>query len=109
MFDLEYSDEAALRQTLQGVTSYYAAGFHIAVIGDLRLNDWFNLRLVPGVTLVERGRIDEVLKEIEMTQSKYFDPETAAKVAEIYKKTAENRSAQLVFCDTSTPKDTFNI
>lgn len=54
MFDLEYSDEAALRETLQGVTSYYAAGFHIAVIGDLRLNDWFNLRLVPGVTLVTR-------------------------------------------------------
>ena len=54
MFDLEYSDEPALRETLQGVTSYYAAGFHIAVIGDLRLNDWFNLRLLPGVTLVTR-------------------------------------------------------
>ena len=54
MFDLEYSEEAALRQDLQGVTSYYAAGFHIAVIGDLRLNDWFNLRLLPGVTLVTR-------------------------------------------------------
>lgn len=54
MFDLEFSDEPALRETLQGVTSYYAAGFHIAVIGDLRLNDWFNLRLVPGVTLVTR-------------------------------------------------------
>ena len=54
MFDLNYSDDEVLRQTLQGVTSYYAAGFHIAVIGDLRLNDWFNLRLVPGVTLVTR-------------------------------------------------------
>ena len=54
MFDLEYSDDAVIRQSLQGVTSYYAAGFHIAVIGDLRLNDWFNLRLVPGVTLVTR-------------------------------------------------------
>ena len=53
-FDLDYSEEEALRQTLQGVTSYYAAGFHIAVIGDLRLNDWFNLRLLPGVTLVTR-------------------------------------------------------
>ncbi len=54
MFDLEYSDDAVIRQSLQGVTSYYAAGFHIAVIGDLRLNDWFNLRLLPGVTLVTR-------------------------------------------------------
>ena len=53
-FDLEFSDDEQLRQTLQGTTSYFAPGFHIAVIGDLRLNDWFNLRLLPGVTLVTR-------------------------------------------------------
>lgn len=53
-FDLNYSEDDSLRQTLQGVTSYYAPGFHIAVIGDLRLGNWFNLRLLPGVTLVTR-------------------------------------------------------
>ena len=53
-FDLRFSEEAALRETLQGTTSYYAPGFHIAVIGDMRLGDWFNLRLLPGVTLVTR-------------------------------------------------------
>ena len=53
-FDLHFSEDAALRETLQGTTSYYAPGFHIAVIGDMRLNDWFNLRLLPGVTLVTR-------------------------------------------------------
>lgn len=53
-FDLAFSENDTLRQTLQGVTSYYAPGFHIAVIGDLRLGDWFNLRLLPGVTLVTR-------------------------------------------------------
>lgn len=53
-FDLAYSENDSLRQTLQGVTSYYAPGFHIAVIGDLRLSDWFNLRLLPGVTIVTR-------------------------------------------------------
>ena len=53
-FDLFYSEDAVLRETLQGTTSYYAPGFHIAVIGDMRLNDWFNLRLLPGVTLVTR-------------------------------------------------------
>ena len=53
-FDLSFCDDDYLRQTLQGTTSYYSAGFHIAVIGDLRLNDWFNLRLLPGVTLVTR-------------------------------------------------------
>lgn len=53
-FDLQYSENEQLRQTLQGVTSYYAPGFHIAVIGDLRLGNWFNLRMLPGVTLVTR-------------------------------------------------------
>ena len=53
-FDLAYSENDSLRQTLQGVTSYYAPGFHIAVIGDLRLGTWFNLRLLPGVTIVTR-------------------------------------------------------
>ncbi|MBR4739244.1 MAG: PorT family protein [Bacteroidales bacterium] len=53
-FDLRYNEDATLRQTLQGTTSYYAPGFHIAVIGDMRLGKWFNLRLLPGVTLVTR-------------------------------------------------------
>ena len=41
------------------------------------------------------------------TSSKVF--ECAQKVAEIYKATRESRSTQLVFCDTSTPKEGFNI
>lgn len=53
-FDLEYTHDDALREILQGTTSYYAPGFHIAAIGDLRLNDWFNLRILPGVTLITR-------------------------------------------------------
>ena len=53
-FDLEFSSDEALRQELQGTTSYYAPGFHIAVIGDLRLSKWFNLRLLPGMTLITR-------------------------------------------------------
>lgn len=53
-FDLEYTSDEAIRENLQGTTSYYAPGFHIAVIGDLRLNNWFNLRLLPGVTLITR-------------------------------------------------------
>ncbi len=53
-FDLNFSEDDELRETLQGTTSYYAPGFHIAIIGDLRLNDYFNLRMLPGVTLVTR-------------------------------------------------------
>lgn len=33
----------------------------------------------------------------------------AQAVADMYKKTAENNSTQIVFCDTSTPKDGFNM
>lgn len=53
-FDLHYSQDSALRENLQGTTSYYAPGFHIAVIGDMRLGNWINLRMLPGVTLVTR-------------------------------------------------------
>lgn len=53
-FDLRYSEDATLRETLQGTTSYYAPGFHVAFVGDLRLGKWFNLRAIPGVTLVTR-------------------------------------------------------
>ena len=54
-FDLAFSEDDELRQTLQGVTSYYAPGFHIAaIVPDLRLNDYLNLRLIPGVTIVTR-------------------------------------------------------
>ena len=53
-FDLNFIEDSLIRQTLQGTTSYYSPGFHIAIIGDLRLNKWFNLRLLPGVTLITR-------------------------------------------------------
>jgi superfamily II DNA/RNA helicase len=35
--------------------------------------------------------------------------QAAENVADIYWKTMDRRSTQLVFCDTSTPKDTFNL
>lgn len=54
-FDLHFTDDPVTRQTLVGVTSYYEKGFHIAIVGDMRLNKWFNLRLLPGVTLVSRN------------------------------------------------------
>ncbi|MCR5221697.1 MAG: DEAD/DEAH box helicase family protein, partial [Lachnospiraceae bacterium] len=41
------------------------------------------------------------------TSSKVF--ECAQNVTGIYKETAANRSTQLIFCDTSTPKEEFNI
>ena len=33
-FDLHYSEDETLRQTIMGVTSYYSPGFHINIIGS---------------------------------------------------------------------------
>ena len=52
-FDLAFSENDTLRQTLHGVTSYYAPGFHIAIIGDLRLGNWFNVESVYGDIPIE--------------------------------------------------------
>ena len=53
-FDLGFSKADSIRAVARGTNSYYTAGFHIAVIGDMRLTDFFNLRLMPGITLVDR-------------------------------------------------------
>lgn len=54
-FDLSLSESTALRDTMQGVTSYYTPGFHIAIIGDLRISEYLNLRLLPGVSIISRN------------------------------------------------------
>lgn len=54
-FDLKYNYADSVRSVMQGVTSRFRAGFHIAIIGDLRLGRYFNLRFLPGVTLISRS------------------------------------------------------
>lgn len=54
-FDLHYSEDAELREDLQSSTSYYSPGFHINVIGDMRVSDYLNLRLLPGISLLSRN------------------------------------------------------
>jgi len=54
-FDLDYTEDEEVRELLQGTTSYYNAGFHLAVIGDLRVHKYINLRFCPGITLVNRS------------------------------------------------------
>ncbi len=70
-FDLRYSEDETLRKTILGVTSYYSPGFHIHVIGDLRLNDNFNLRLLPGITLISRDMSYSWSEEYTSTHWKY--------------------------------------
>lgn len=53
-FDLEFVHDDALRTAVLGTASYYSEGFHISVVGDLRLGRYFNLRSLPGIILIDR-------------------------------------------------------
>lgn len=79
-FDLHYSAKEELRQTILGTTSYYSPGFHINVIGDLRLNDYFNFRLLPGITLVSRDMSFVWSDEYTSTHWKYDTRRTVESV-----------------------------
>ena len=79
-FDLHYSEDDSLRQNIQGTQSAYSPGFHINVIGDLRLGDYFNLRLLPGVTLVSRDIQYMWSKAYTETHWKYDEKRTVESV-----------------------------
>ncbi|MBO7489447.1 MAG: outer membrane beta-barrel protein [Bacteroidales bacterium] len=54
-FEDAYTQDDEVRQSLLGTTSYYNPGFHLAIIApDLRLGNYFNFRLIPGITLINR-------------------------------------------------------
>lgn len=53
-FEDAYTMNDSVRSMLQGTTSYYTPGFHLAVIADFRLGHYFNFRLLPGLTLINR-------------------------------------------------------
>lgn len=53
-FEDAYTQDDEVRESLQGTTSYYTPGFHIAQINDFRLGNYFNFRLMPGLTLISR-------------------------------------------------------
>lgn len=79
-FDLHYSEDDDLRQTITGTTSYYSPGFHINVIGDMRLSDYFNLRLLPGVTLISRDLAYNWSDAYTSTHWKYDERRTVESV-----------------------------
>ena len=53
-FEDGYTEDDEVRESLQGTTSYYTPGFHLAIITDFRLGNYFNFRLLPGLTLINR-------------------------------------------------------
>ena len=79
-FDLIYSEDEALRQNIQGTTSYYSPGFHINVIGDARLGDYLNFRLLPGVTLISRDLAYAWSADYRATHWKYDEMRTVESV-----------------------------
>lgn len=54
-FDVTFSDDESLHQLMQGVNSYYSAGYHIAIIADLALCPYVSLRSAPGLTMINRN------------------------------------------------------
>ncbi len=53
-FEDAYTQDDEVREQLQGTTSYYTPGFHLAIVTDFRLGTHFNFRLLPGITLINR-------------------------------------------------------
>ena len=54
-FEDAYTQDDEVRQSLQGTGSYYTPGFHLAVLSpDIRLGNYFNFRIWPGLTLINR-------------------------------------------------------
>lgn len=53
-FEDAYTIDEEVRQSMYGSGSYYTPGFHLAVLADLRLGNYFNFRVLPGLTLINR-------------------------------------------------------
>ena len=79
-FDLHYTNDDAVREGILGTTSYYSPGFHINEINDFRLGDHFNLRLMPGVTLISRDMAYVWSDEYTSTHWKYDSRRTVESV-----------------------------
>lgn len=54
-FDLHYTDDPEVRELLQSTKSYYNAGFHLAILADYQLYRYINIRVSPGITLINRS------------------------------------------------------
>ncbi len=53
-FEDAYTLDDTVRASMYGSGSYYTPGFHLAVLADFRLGNYFNFRILPGLTLINR-------------------------------------------------------
>lgn len=73
-FTVRYTDDDAIRENIQGVRSYYIPGFHLSIIGDLRINEFLNLRLIPGISFLDRN-LSYALSDDYLATSHLLDKE----------------------------------
>ena len=57
-------------------------------IADMLITD---LSKIKGVTIVEREKLEKLIQEIKLGQSKYFDPTTAQKLGKWSERSRERR------------------
>ncbi len=71
-FTVRYTTDEGVRENIQGVRSYYIPGFHLTIVGDLRINDYLNVRLLPGISFVDRD-LNYALSEDYLATSHLLD------------------------------------
>ncbi len=80
-FTVQYTENESVQENIMGVTSYYIPGFHISIIGDLRLNEYMNLRLIPGISFVDRT-LKYSLSESYISNN--YNPDRERRVESVY-------------------------
>ena len=83
-FSVFFADSAISSATETIAISYFDNTSHIVSydplskgISDMLITD---LSKIQGITIVERSRLEDILKEIQLNKSKYFDEATAQKL-----------------------------
>ncbi len=71
-FTVRYTTDEGVRENIQGVRSYYIPGFHLTIVGDLRVNEYVNLRFLPGISFVDRD-LNYALSEDFLATSHLLD------------------------------------
>lgn len=76
-FTVKYTTDSDIRENVQGVTSYYIPGFHLTILGDLRINDYLNLRFTPGIAFMDRD-LNYAFSEAYLATSHLLDERRTA-------------------------------
>ncbi len=80
LFDVKLDPNRPVSDTVYGINSYYAPGFNVGIIADLRLFEYANLRFNPGLSFSQKTieydlKMGDAMPEIRKRQieSVYLD------------------------------------